>query len=35
MERYRTAVQRAVRELEQIKVRSGPSGDPDGFSTPT
>lgn len=31
MERYRTAVGRAVVELEQIKLRSGPSGDPDGF----
>jgi phosphotransferase system enzyme I (PtsI) len=31
MDRYRTAVGRAVSELEQIKVRSGPSGDPDGF----
>ena len=31
MARYRTAVGRAVIELEQIKVRTGPSGDPDGF----
>lgn len=31
MERYRAAVGRAVVELEHIKVRSGPSGDPDGF----
>jgi len=31
MERYRTAVGSAVLELEQIKVRSGPAGDPDGF----
>ena len=31
MERYRSAVSRAVHELEQIKTRTGPSGDPDGF----
>ena len=31
MDRYRAAVGRAVLELKQIKVRSGPSGDPDGF----
>lgn len=31
MARYRTAVGQAVLELEKIKVRSGPSGDPDGF----
>jgi len=31
MDRYRAAVGRAVVELEQIKVRSGPTGDPDGF----
>lgn len=31
MERYRAAVGRAVTELEQIKVRSGPGGDPEGF----
>jgi len=31
MDRYRAAVNRAVVELERIKVRSGPSGDPDGF----
>jgi phosphotransferase system enzyme I (PtsI) len=31
MARYRTAVGRAVLELEQIKVRTGPAGDPDGF----
>jgi phosphotransferase system enzyme I (PtsI) len=29
--RYRTAVGSAVRELEQIKLRNGPQGDPDGF----
>lgn len=31
MARYRSAVGRAVLELEQIKVRNGPDGDPDGF----
>jgi phosphotransferase system enzyme I (PtsI) len=31
MARYRSAVGRAVLELEQIKVRTGPAGDPDGF----
>ena len=31
MARYRAAVGSAVLELEQIKVRSGPAGDPDGF----
>jgi phosphotransferase system enzyme I (PtsI) len=31
MQRYRTAVGSAVVELEQIKVRNGASGDPDGF----
>jgi phosphotransferase system enzyme I (PtsI) len=31
MDRYRAAVGRAVLELEMIKVRTGPAGDPDGF----
>jgi phosphotransferase system enzyme I (PtsI) len=31
MARYRAAVGSAVLELEQIKLRSGPEGDPEGF----
>ncbi len=31
MDRYRSAVGRSVDELEQIKTRSGPAGDPEGF----